>query len=70
MLKFCQAEYWMFQNLPARLVNLSTHFQIFKIQIPEKVFNQMLKAWIAQNILHTLDQVFSILLVCLRGTRN
>ena len=57
MLKFCQAEYWMFQNILARLVNLSTHFQIFKIQIPEKVFNQMLKAWIAQNFLHILDQV-------------
>ena len=48
-MEFSQTEEWMFKNLIARLINHHTNFQIFNIQIPENIFSQMLKAWIAED---------------------
>ena len=50
-------EHWTIQNLLGRLINESTNFQMFNIQIPENLFSKMLKAWIADDILHFSDFV-------------
>ena len=41
----------------ARLINLWTIFQTFSIQIPENIFNKMLKAWIVDDCIHKGDNI-------------
>ena len=52
MFKISQTEYWILQNLFARLIDLCTKFQRNKVQIPENFFSKMLKTWIAEDFLH------------------
>ena len=68
MFKISQTEYWILQNLFARLIDLCTKFQRNKVQIPENFFSKMLKARIAYNFLHfnyksSLYQLFSECLI-------
>ena len=50
--KFLQPEYWIVQNLFGQLIDHSTNFQIFPLQIWENFFSKMLKAWTVDNFFH------------------